>query len=136
MLCSFEPKTVGSGLKQDLHQRQSEAAQYSLHNNNPLHFLKTSAKCKSSQVFQIFPFQSRYLHSFSFMFATVCFKSCFLPTAKQHLVAPSFIDRIENVSVMEGEPIVLKCKVNGSPMPQVNWQKDGHHITRGSKNYR
>ncbi len=56
--------------------------------------------------------------------------------AKQHLVAPSFIDRIENVSVMEGEPISLGCKVNGSPMPQVNWQKDGHHIVRGSNNYK
>lgn len=56
--------------------------------------------------------------------------------AKADMVAPSFIDRIENVTVNEGEPICFSCKVNGLPMPQVNWQKDGSHIRPGHPSFR
>ncbi len=55
--------------------------------------------------------------------------------AKEQLEAPSFIDRIENLTINQGEPIVLTCKVTGKPIPEVSWQKDGRHLIAGSGRY-
>lgn len=63
------------------------------------------------------------------------YTSIFICTAKADMVAPSFIDRIENVTVQEGEPVHFTCKVNGLPPPQVNWQKDGNHIRPGHASF-
>ncbi|XP_033111498.1 myopalladin-like, partial [Anneissia japonica] len=48
--------------------------------------------------------------------------------AKARMVAPSFIDRIQNVAVKVNEPVTMQCKVTGTPVPTVSWQKDGHFI--------
>lgn len=43
--------------------------------------------------------------------------------------APTFIRKLDRaVDVDEGEPLELKCVVEGSPLPAVTWLKDGQLI--------
>lgn len=43
--------------------------------------------------------------------------------------APTFIRKLDRaVDVDEGEPLELKCVVEGSPLPVVSWLKDGQLI--------
>nr|XP_054753173.1 muscle M-line assembly protein unc-89-like [Lytechinus pictus] len=55
---------------------------------------------------------------------------------KRQLVAPSFIDRIENATVRENEAVTLTCKVTGCPTPHVSWQRDQKHIMPNVGGYR
>ncbi|XP_041477901.1 uncharacterized protein LOC121425834 isoform X6 [Lytechinus variegatus] len=55
---------------------------------------------------------------------------------KRQLVAPSFIDRIENATVRENEAVTLTCKVTGCPTPHVSWQRDQKHIMPNAGGYR
>uniref|UniRef100_A0A0K0FDM9 MSP domain-containing protein n=1 Tax=Strongyloides venezuelensis TaxID=75913 RepID=A0A0K0FDM9_STRVS len=40
-------------------------------------------------------------------------------------VPPKFIENLTNVSVIEGNEIILKCQLIGRPTPYVTWYKDG-----------
>uniref|UniRef100_A0A0N5C350 INCENP_ARK-bind domain-containing protein n=1 Tax=Strongyloides papillosus TaxID=174720 RepID=A0A0N5C350_STREA len=40
-------------------------------------------------------------------------------------VPPKFIEDLTNVSVIEGNEIILKCQLIGRPTPYVTWYKDG-----------
>ena len=42
---------------------------------------------------------------------------------------PRFIDRMQNFTVGEGQPVTLTCMASGVPTPNMSWQKDGKMIT-------
>lgn len=42
--------------------------------------------------------------------------------------APRFTLPIGEQDVAEGQPAVFKCRVTGSPAPQIAWEKDGQQI--------
>ena len=37
------------------------------------------------------------------------------------LVPPEFVKRPENISIDEGDTIILECEVRGFPVPQITW---------------
>ncbi|XP_033152751.1 obscurin isoform X8 [Drosophila mauritiana] len=44
-------------------------------------------------------------------------------------LAPSFVKKLDNaLDVLQGEPLVLECCVDGSPLPTVQWLKDGDEV--------
>lgn len=42
---------------------------------------------------------------------------------KEQVVAPKFVERFTTVNVKEGEPVVLKARAVGTPIPRISWQK-------------
>lgn len=44
--------------------------------------------------------------------------------------APIIITPLESVTIMDGEPIKLSCKIRGQPWPQIDWYHDGTHVER------
>uniref|UniRef100_A0A0N5B5S5 Titin n=1 Tax=Strongyloides papillosus TaxID=174720 RepID=A0A0N5B5S5_STREA len=40
-------------------------------------------------------------------------------------ISPKFVEELANVSVMEGDEIILKCQLIGKPTPYITWYKDG-----------
>lgn len=46
---------------------------------------------------------------------------------------PSFLSRLEpELSIPHGQPLFLKCKVEGYPPPKITWYKDGNPIRPSS----
>ena len=66
----------------------------------------------------------------SFNFCTYHF------AAHQEAQAPRFIDRLRNLSVREGDPVVLSAEAMGVPVPMIAWQKDGKMIPSNDKVYK
>ncbi|ESO99781.1 hypothetical protein LOTGIDRAFT_141654 [Lottia gigantea] len=50
-------------------------------------------------------------------------------TPKEEKQPPRFIERVQNFTVKEGNPVTLSCHAVGMPTPLMSWQKDGHHVT-------
>lgn len=42
--------------------------------------------------------------------------------------APSFTKELRNIPIKIGTPLKLECEVTGSPVPEVNWMRNGHPI--------
>ena len=57
-------------------------------------------------------------------------------TAHREAQAPRFIDRLHNLSVREGDPVVLSAEATGIPVPMIAWQKDGKMIPSNDKVYK
>lgn len=43
-------------------------------------------------------------------------------------ISPRFIEKVENVHIMDGEKLVLNAKVHGVPIPKVEWLHNGDTI--------
>ena len=57
-------------------------------------------------------------------------------TAHAEAQPPRFVDRLHNLSVREGDPVVLSAEATGVPTPMLAWQKDGKMITTNDKVYK
>jgi hypothetical protein len=51
---------------------------------------------------------------------------------KEQMQPPKFVERMQNFTVSEGQPMTLTCQVTGVPVPMISWQKDGKMITPSS----
>ena len=40
------------------------------------------------------------------------------------MCAPEFIEKLADLKVKDGEPVLLRCNVKGDPDPQVEWYKN------------
>lgn len=47
---------------------------------------------------------------------------------KNEFTPPSFVDKLKDLKVKDGEQLVLKATVKGDPEPQVQWMKNGKHL--------
>lgn len=45
--------------------------------------------------------------------------------------APAFLENLSNVEVDENQPTKLEAKVDGQPLPRVEWSKDGALVKEG-----
>ncbi len=45
-------------------------------------------------------------------------------SAQEQLCPPSFVMKMRNSRVLEGDGVRLECKVTASPAPQIYWKKD------------
>lgn len=44
-------------------------------------------------------------------------------------LAPNFVDNLEPTKeVCQKEPLILECRVDGSPLPVVQWYKDNEEL--------
>ena len=57
-------------------------------------------------------------------------------TAHRDAEAPRFLDRMQNLQVREGDPVVLSASATGVPTPMMSWQKDGRMIPTNDQNYK
>lgn len=48
-----------------------------------------------------------------------------VPPDDSTMCAPEFVDKLSDLTVKDGEPLLLKCNVTGDPDPQVEWYKNG-----------
>lgn len=48
---------------------------------------------------------------------------------KDALIAPFFIEHLNNLVIPEGKDSVLSCTCSGTPVPTLTWQKDGKVLT-------
>lgn len=53
----------------------------------------------------------------------------FLILEKEQMQPPKFVERMQNFTVNEGQPVTLTCQVTGVPVPMISWQKDGKMLT-------
>lgn len=42
---------------------------------------------------------------------------------------PEFTKKLKDVVAADGEPLQLNCHVNGDPLPQIVWTKDGKKLS-------
>ena len=49
------------------------------------------------------------------------------------LVQPEFISNPQNLTVREGQDVNLQCEVNGNPVPDVRWTRDGNAVNTGDQ---
>jgi hypothetical protein len=42
---------------------------------------------------------------------------------------PEFFKGLQNLTITDGETLVLECSVNGDPDPQITWSKNGKKIS-------
>ncbi|XP_074662091.1 titin-like isoform X2 [Tubulanus polymorphus] len=47
---------------------------------------------------------------------------------REKVMPPRFIDRIQNATVPEGQPVSFHCQAVGTPIPMMSWQKEGRTI--------
>ncbi|XP_067273011.1 palladin isoform X3 [Pseudorasbora parva] len=52
--------------------------------------------------------------------------------AKEMHKAPCFIEKLQNTSVGEGQPVRLECRVSGVPFPQIFWKKENESFTHNT----
>ncbi|KAM7013277.1 palladin isoform 2-T2 [Tautogolabrus adspersus] len=52
--------------------------------------------------------------------------------AREMHKAPSFVDKLQNTSVAEGNPVRLECRVTGVPYPQIFWKRENESITHNT----
>jgi len=51
--------------------------------------------------------------------------------------APRFVERLQNQTVREGDPVQFTAEAVGVPVPMIGWQKDGRMLpTGGDDRYR
>ena len=60
----------------------------------------------------------------------------YLLAAHAEAQAPHFVDRLKNLTVREGDPVVLSAQASGVPLPMMAWQKDGRMIATNDRTYR
>lgn len=51
---------------------------------------------------------------------------------KEQMQPPKFVERMQNFTVNEGQPMTLTCQLTGVPVPMISWQKDGKMLTPSS----
>ncbi len=61
---------------------------------------------------------------------------CIFLAAHRDAEAPRFLDRMQNLQVREGDPVVLSASASGVPTPMMSWQKDGRMIPANDQNYK
>lgn len=44
------------------------------------------------------------------------------------LISPRFVEKAESVRVMDGEKLILAVKIQGAPIPKVEWLHNGDSI--------
>ena len=49
-------------------------------------------------------------------------------TARAVSSAPRFVERLQNQSVREGEPVLFSVEAVGVPVPMIGWSKDGRML--------
>lgn len=49
-------------------------------------------------------------------------------TVKENIIAPKFLQRLENRKVVEGSDVDLEVEVSGRPKPTLKWLKDGEDV--------
>uniref|UniRef100_A0A0N5CB57 Muscle M-line assembly protein unc-89 n=1 Tax=Strongyloides papillosus TaxID=174720 RepID=A0A0N5CB57_STREA len=47
--------------------------------------------------------------------------------------SPDFLGPLSDITVPEGETLVLKCQVSGNPMPDLKWFKDGVEVQKSDR---
>ncbi|XP_029606726.1 palladin isoform X2 [Salmo trutta] len=52
--------------------------------------------------------------------------------AKEIHKAPSFIEKLQNTAVAEGNPVRLECRVSAVPSPKIFWKKENESFTRNT----
>ena len=52
---------------------------------------------------------------------------------KDALVAPTFIEHLNNMVIPEGKDAVLSCTCSGTPLPTVTWMKDEKPLSPDSQ---
>ncbi len=57
-------------------------------------------------------------------------------TAHAEAQQPRFVDQLKNLTVREGDPVVLSAEASGVPLPMMAWQKDGRMIPSNDKTYK
>ncbi|RUS90387.1 hypothetical protein EGW08_001882, partial [Elysia chlorotica] len=50
------------------------------------------------------------------------------PPAKEEDFMPHFTSELSNVSLKDGDELVLECDIQGNPRPQISWIRDGVEI--------
>ena len=64
---------------------------------------------------------SFYLFNAFFFWLSLCFVLFCFVFIFIVLVPPEFVKRPENISIDEGDTIILECEVRGFPVPQITW---------------
>jgi hypothetical protein len=49
---------------------------------------------------------------------------------------PYFHEPLHNKTVTEGQPVVLECRFNGEPQPQITWYKNHQVMAETAPNYK
>ena len=49
-------------------------------------------------------------------------------TVKENVIAPRFLQRLENKKVVEGSDVDLEVEISGRPKPSLKWLKDGDDV--------
>jgi Immunoglobulin I-set domain len=58
----------------------------------------------------------------------VCVCVCVSP-ARATAQPPRFVDRLTNLTVVEGQPVQFTTEAVGVPVPMMSWQKDGRMLS-------
>ena len=48
---------------------------------------------------------------------------------KNEFTPPAFVDKLKDLKVRDGESLTLKTSVKGDPEPQIQWLKNGTHLS-------
>ncbi len=62
-------------------------------------------------------------------------KCCLNSCSATHCISPNFdqdpeiVEFVSRIELLEGDKLLLPCKVTGKPLPNVTWYKNHHEIT-------